>query len=174
MKKIFMMLAMCAMTLVANAQFEKGNTFVNASLSNFGISYSGGKGFCLGIDAQAGAFVKDYWLVYGQVGYDHKGNPAADEVKIGGGFRYYIKQNGLFLGANAKYAYDSAFGSDFRPAIEVGYAFFVSKEVTLEPGLYYEQSCTQHSNLSTVGLKLGISLYHGKNKLKDSMTEAFK
>ena len=35
MKKIFVMLAMLMMTLVANAQFEKGKHYLSASVNNF-------------------------------------------------------------------------------------------------------------------------------------------
>lgn len=180
MKKLFVMLAMLTMTLAANAQFEKGKTYVAADLTGLNFSYNGGNKWSIGISANVGTFVKDNWLVYGKLGYDHKGRvePAVDKAynnfSAGAGFRYYILQNGLFLGANAKYAYDTVLKNDFRPAIEVGYAFFVSKEVTIEPALYYEQSVVNHSNNSTVGLKLGIGLYHTKKNWKEAAKVAFE
>lgn len=175
MKKVLIMLAMLTMTIAANAQFEKGKTFLGANFTGLDLNYSGAKKLSFGINAVAGKFVQDNWLVDAQVGYDHKGGDVStNAVNIGVGGRYYIIQNGLFLGANAKYAYITHFGSDLKPAIEVGYAFFISREVTIEPSLYYEHSCWHHSNLSTVGLKVGISLYHSKNKIKESITGAFK
>ena len=45
MKKIFVMLAMLMMTLVANAQFEKGKNYLSASVNNFGMGYNGSNGF---------------------------------------------------------------------------------------------------------------------------------
>ena len=45
------------------------------------------------------------------------------------------------------------------PGLEVGYAFFVSKTVTIEPAVYYDQSFKDHSNFSTIGLKVGVGIY---------------
>ncbi len=41
----------------------------------------------------------------------------------------------------------------------MGYAFFISKTVTIEPALYYDQSLKDHSQYSTIGLKVGIGIY---------------
>lgn len=49
--------------------------------------------------------------------------------------------------------------NDFMPGVEVGYAFFLGKSVTLEPAIYYDQSFKKHVDYSTVGLKLGIGIY---------------
>lgn len=44
------------------------------------------------------------------------------------------------------------------PGMEVGYAFFINRSVTIEPAIYYDQSI-KSSNYSTVGLKVGIGVY---------------
>ena len=45
------------------------------------------------------------------------------------------------------------------PGIEVGYAYFLSRTVTIEPAIYYNQSFKNHSDFSSVGLKVGIGVY---------------
>ena len=45
------------------------------------------------------------------------------------------------------------------PGLEVGYAFFLSKTITVEPAIYYDQSLKDHSQYSTIGLKVGIGIY---------------
>lgn len=49
--------------------------------------------------------------------------------------------------------------NDIMPGIEVGYAFFVSRTVTIEPSLYYDQSFRRHSDYSKFGARLGIGVY---------------
>ena len=49
--------------------------------------------------------------------------------------------------------------NDFMPSVQVGYAFFVSRTVTIEPELYYEQSFKNHKDYSNVGLRIGIGVY---------------
>lgn len=174
MRKFYLVLAMLAMTLAANAQFEQGKMFVGASLSSLDMNYSGSKGFNLGVNGQVGTFMTDNWLVYGQAGYEHVGKPENfNSFNAGLGARYYIVQNGLFLGANAKYCHSTGHYNDFKPGVELGYAFFVGKEMTIEPAIYYDQSFKNHSDYSTVGFKIGIGLYLGKNKIKNSVKEAF-
>ena len=45
------------------------------------------------------------------------------------------------------------------PCIEVGYAFFVSTTVTIEPAIYYDQSFKNHSDYSKIGLRVGFGIY---------------
>ena len=44
------------------------------------------------------------------------------------------------------------------PGLEVGYAFFLNRSVTIEPAIYYDQSF-KSSRYSTVGFKLGVGVY---------------
>lgn len=173
MRKFIMAIAMLAMTVAAKAQFEAGKTFVGASLTGLDLNYSGSKKFSMGVQAEVGQFMTDNWLLYGKAGYQHQGEPNTNAYNVGVGGRYYIVQNGLFLGANASFAHATGHYNDFKPAIELGYAFFVGREMTIEPSLYYEQSIKNHSDYSTVGLKIGIGLYLPKNKIRNSVKEAF-
>ncbi len=49
--------------------------------------------------------------------------------------------------------------NDFMPGVEVGYSYFVSKQVTIEPAIYYDQSFKKHTDYSTIGFKVGIGIY---------------
>lgn len=158
MKKYFIMLAMLTMSLVANAQFEAGKKYISASLNNFGMGYNGASGFQLGVDLKGGYFLEDNWQVNGLIGYEHIGKADYDCFKAGVGGRYYIIQNGLYLGANAKVVLSEGY-NDFLPGIELGYAYFINDKVTIEPALYYDQSFKCHSDYSTIGFKIGLGIY---------------
>ena len=159
MKKIAMMVVALAMTLGASAQFEQGKYYLGASMTSFDASYSGLEEFKLGVDAKAGYFFMDNLMAYGQVGYKHYGQEAIpDYFTAGIGARYYIVQNGLYLGASALFKHHKGY-DDLLPSVQVGYSFFVSRTVTIEPELYYEQSFKNHSDYSQFGLRIGIGIY---------------
>ena len=100
-----------------------------------------------------------YFFLYKLFDYSHKGKgDNANQYSVGVGGRYYIEQNGLYLGAQCKLAHASHY-TDVMPGIEVGYAYFLSRTVTIEPAIYYNQSFKNHSDFSTVGLKVGIGVY---------------
>jgi hypothetical protein len=160
MKKIAMMVVALAMTLGASAQFEQGKYYLGASMTGFDASYSGLEEFKLGVDAKAGYFFMDNLMAYGQVGYKHYGQEAVpDYFTAGIGARYYIVQNGIFLGANCKYVHGAGGYNDVMPGVEVGYAYFISRTVTIEPVVYYQQSFKDHSDYSKVGFRIGFGIY---------------
>lgn len=45
------------------------------------------------------------------------------------------------------------------PGVEVGYAFYISKTVTIEPALYYDMSLKSQKDYSTVGVRVGFGIY---------------
>lgn len=157
-KKIALLMMVLAVALSANAQFEKGKKYVGASLTGLNLSYNGNDKFNLGLNGQGGYFLIDNVLAMANVGYQGNGE-APDALTLGVGGRYYILQNGIFLGANVQYthAYDDY--NDVMPSVEVGYAFFINRFITIEPALYYQQSFKDHSNYSTVGLRIGLGVY---------------
>lgn len=163
MKKILMLFAALLLTISASAQFEKNKTYVGASLSGLDLSYNGSKELGFGVNAMAGKFAADNLLLYATAGYDHPGKDTDDYFTAGIGGRYYITQNGIFLGANVKYMHANSSYNDFMPGVEVGYAFFVSHTVTIEPAIYYQQSFKDHSDYSTIGLRIGFGIYLGKD-----------
>ena len=151
MKKLITMIAALLLTLTASAQFEQDKVYIGGALSGFNLSYSGLDKFNFGAQAHAGYLVEDNLMLLGTVNYQHNGNETVpDYISAGVGGRYYIVQNGIYLGANC---------NDVMPGIEVGYAYFLSRTVTVEPAIYYDQSLKDHSNYSTIGFKLGIGVY---------------
>ncbi len=159
MKKIAIMLVALLMTVTANAQFEKGKVYCGASLSSLGLSYNGSSELNFGVHGQVGYLFADNLMGVGTLSYNHYGQSGVDDYFAAGvQGRYYIIQNGLYLGAGVKYAHTGNY-NDVMPGVEVGYAFFVSKTVTIEPAIYYDQSFKDHSNYSTIGLKVGIGVY---------------
>ena len=151
---------MACVALTASAQFEAGKNYVNLSTSALGLSYSKANKVRFNLGAAAGRFLTDDWMLLGQIGYDHQYK--VDNLEIGVGGRYYIEQNGLYLGLGAQYAHNYALGAsndNFFITPEVGYAFFVTHFLTIEPAVYFKMSCNEFSNGSTVGLKVGVGFY---------------
>ena len=156
MKKLVVMLVALLMTVAANAQFEEGKVYCGASLSSLDLRYSGSSELKLGINAQAGYLFADNLMAVGTVAYNHVGSSdVSDYVSVGAQGRYYIIQNGLYLGLGAKYVHSGG----YNDGLEVGYDFFVSKTVTVEPAVYYDQSFKDHSDFSTIGFKVGVGVY---------------
>lgn len=155
-----MLFAALLLTVSASAQFEADKLYVGASLSGLDLNYNGKNDLNLGVSAKLGYMVEDNWMIFGEAGYQHYGDDAvADEVSATVGGRYYIIQNGLFLGVNAKLIHAFHDYNDVMPGVEVGYAFFLSRTVTIEPSVYYQQSFKNHSDYSTIGLKIGFGIY---------------
>ncbi len=161
MKKTLLIVALALLTsLTASAQFLKGKGYVGASLTGLNMSYNGGDGFNFGIEAKGGYILANNLMVLGSLSYQHNGNDAvADHFTFGVGGRYYIIQNGLYLGVNAKLLHANHNYNDLMPGVEVGYAFYINRSVTIEPAIYYDQSFRKHSDYSTIGLKVGVGVY---------------
>lgn len=160
MKKICMVLVALTMALTASAQFEEGKFYTNASLDGLGMGYNGASGFKFGVSAQAGYCIVDNWMVLAKAGFSTQTEESSANtvLSLGVGARYYIIQNGLYLGLNAQYKHAHHY-NDFVPEVEIGYAFFLNKHVTIEPALYYDQSFKDHGDYSTVGARVGLGFY---------------
>lgn len=161
MKKLIACLALLVCTLGAHAQFEKNKWFVNASATGLGLSYSGSEKTHFGFDANGGAFVMDNVALLLNLGGDYAKN-AMDVTTVGVGGRYYFDKVGVFLGLGLKYkhyAWEGWKDNDCALGIEAGYAFFLSRTVTIEPAVYYDQSFSDHHDFSKVGFKLGFGFY---------------
>ncbi len=157
-RKLTMMLLGLIMTVSANAQFESGKMYVGSSLSGLNMSYNGSEKGHFGLQAKGGYLFADDWMVTGQVAYDKQKDVSA-ALSLGAGVRYYIVQNGLFLGASANYVHAGGDYDDFMPSVQIGYAFFISHTVTIEPEIYYNHSFKSHSDYSTVGFRIGFGVY---------------
>lgn len=158
-KKIAVVALGLMVSVGAHAQFESGKQYCGASLTGLNLSYNGSEELSLGIQAKAGYFFEDDMILLAQAEYKHSGlEGVKDYWALGAQGRYYIEQNGIYLGAGMKLIHTGSY-NDVMPGVEVGYAFFVSKQVTIEPAVYYDQSFKNHSDYSTVGVKVGIGIY---------------
>ena len=158
-KKIAVVALGLMVSVGAHAQFESGKQYCGASLTGLNLSYNGSEELSLGIQAKAGFFFEDDMMLLAQAEYKHSGlEGVKDYWALGAQGRYYIEQNGIYLGAGVKLIHTGSY-NDVMPGVEVGYAFFVSKQVTIEPAVYYDQSFKNHSDYSTVGVKVGIGIY---------------
>lgn len=158
-KKIAVVALGLMVSVGAHAQFESGKQYCGASLTGLNLSYNGSEELSLGIQAKAGYFFEDDMMLLAQAEYKHSGlEGVKDYWALGAQGRYYIEQNGIYLGACMKLIHTGSY-NDVMPGVEVGYAFFVSKQVTIEPAVYYDQSFKNHSDYSTVGVKVGIGIY---------------
>lgn len=159
-KNLVIFVMMCLFCLQAKAQFEQGKYYIAGSLTGLNLKFNGQEGLNIGLEAKGGYLFEDNLMLLAQVGYDHFGKTTmGDRISLGAGARYYIVQNGIYLGANCKLIHANDNYNDVMPGVEVGYAFFVSRTATIEPAIYYDQSLKNHKNFSTIGLKLGIGLY---------------
>lgn len=160
MKKSMILLAFMLMLGVtsAHAQFEQNKWFINPSVTGLNLSYSDATDTQFGISAQIGAFVLDNFALLVNLKADF--NSVYDNVGLGVGGRYYFDTTGIYLGAAAGLDHFSKPMKEtmFSLDAEVGYAFFITRTVTLEPAVYYTWN-TKYSELSTFGLKLGFGIY---------------
>ena len=158
MKKVLFLLFALTMSLTASAQFEEGKWYGGASLSGLDFSYQGSRKLSLDVQAKAGYCFMDNWMVTADAGIDT--NNDYTNLSIGVGVRYYIIQNGLFLGAGCHLKQvDTQSHNDFMPGIEAGYCYFLNRHVSVEPSIYYDQSFKSHKDYSTIGLKIGVGIY---------------
>lgn len=161
MKKLLVSMLLLVCTLGVHAQFEKNKWFVNTSVTGLGLSYSGQEKTHFGFDANGGAFMADNIALLVSLGGDY-GKHINNTTHVGVGGRYYFDKVGIFLGLGLKYKH---FGdiptkdNDLAAGFEVGYAFFLSRTVTIEPAIYYDQSFLHHKDYSKVGFKVGFGFY---------------
>lgn len=157
-KKLCLVVMAMMLAVAAHAQFEKDKKYVGASLSGFNISYSGSEKTNFGLQAKGGYMIMDNVMLTGAVGYNKMEDvPSVVNLAVGG--RYYIEQNGIYLGASLGYTHFNETCDDFQPSIQIGYAFFLSRTVTIEPEIYYNQSFKSHKDYSKVGFRIGIGVY---------------
>ena len=167
MKKQFLLL-LCALSLstAASAQgqdrapFAKEKIYCGASLSGLNGQWTNTTKWNVSLGAKIGYLFDDNWMVTANGQYDvrHYGN---NMLQAGAGLRYYFEDNGIFLGASGNYVHGTQGPrfDDFMPSVQVGYAFFLNRTVTIEPELYYNQSLQSHSDYSGFGIRIGLGIY---------------
>lgn len=164
MKKLLLTI-LCGLlfSLAGNAQtqdrlpFAKDKFYTSASLSGLGLNYNMNEKWNFGLSGKGGYLFDDDWMVTANLGYDYR-HYGKNAFTAGAGLRYYIEQNGIYLGAGANYVHQHGY-DDFMPTVQVGYAFFLNRTVTVEPEFYYNQSLKSHSDYSGFGFRIGIGIY---------------
>ena len=192
LRKVLTMLLIAVSSMQASAQFEKYTSYLNTSLTGLGLSYSKDSRFKMGVQATGGYFVEDCWMVYGRFGFEHQGARGVmknrNDLQIGVGGRYYIEQNGIFLGVGLAYQHatnvtfsqhysnDAATTENGPVEIrtvynyygnrnyvhltpEVGYCFYVNNYLSIEPSVYCNLCLNRFSEGTEIGLKLGMGFY---------------
>lgn len=142
----------------ASAQFEQGKKYLGVGFDGVGISYSEHTKFHLGLAAKAGYMIEDNTLLIGDLGFNFQ-NKDAQQVILGGAFRYFFEQNGIFLQGGLHYLHEAASLNDLQITPEVGYCFFVNGHLTIEPSVFYDISLGHFSDMSKFGLKIGLGWY---------------
>lgn len=157
MKKIAIILMALLMSVASHAQFDKSKIFVGGALTNLDLSYNGIQKGRIGLQGKVGYFLDDNLMADAHLAYE-KQKDFPFFISGGLGIRYYLEENGLFFGASTTYKHSRSY-NDLMPSVQVGYAFFISRTVTIEPEIYYEQSIKCHKDYSTLGLRIGVGIY---------------
>ena len=163
MKKLLMAAVGLMMAMSVNAQylnssekvFYEGKWMIGASTSGLDLSWHKGQKWNLSLDAKAGYLIVDDWMITGTLGYNAQ-TDCSSSIKVGAGIRYYFESCGVYVGALCNYLHRG--GDDFRPELNVGYAYFLSRHITIEPEAYYEYSTESHGNRG-FGVRVGFGLY---------------
>ena len=158
MKKLVLLALLTVATTSAFAQFEKGTKYVGASLTGLNMAINDRQHFSFGLDAKAGYFIKNYWMVEGTFGW-HTSRTHLDRCQIGAKLRYAQVENGLYYACGLKYIHERKSFNDLQLTPEFGYCYYLNHYISVEPAIYYDMSFTDFSKKSEVGLKVGIGIY---------------
>lgn len=160
MKKLIISFCLLCVSMLAHAQFEQGKWIVNPSLTGLNFSHSNKESNKFGLNAQVGTFAADNFAVLVTLGGDWEKN--LDIYHLGAGGRYYLESCGIFFGAGGKIKHwkpkHEGSVTDYALSGEMGYAFFLSRTITVEPSVYYDLSL-KSSDYSKVGIKVGFGFY---------------
>ena len=158
MKKLVLLALLTVATTSAFAQFEKGTKYVGASLTGLNMAINDRQHFSFGLDAKAGYFIKNYWMVEGTFGW-HTSRTHLDRCQIGAKLRYAQVENGPYYACGLKYIHERKSFNDLQLTPELGYCYYLNHYISVEPAIYYDMSFTDFSKKSEVGLKVGIGIY---------------
>ena len=150
MKKFVLLVLLTVATTSAFAQFEKGTKYVGASLTGLNMAINDRQHFSFGLDAKAGYFIKNYWMVEGTFGW-HTSRTHLDRCQIGAKLRYAQVENGLYYACGLKYIHERKSFNDLQLTPELGYCYYLNHYISVEPAVYYDMSFTDFSKKSEVG-----------------------
>ncbi len=174
MKKriIYILLALCAWATPATAQILKGTWIINPQLTAFNLGSTstqetGKRAVDLGVRFDGGTFIFKNFAVLVGLGGDFAWNKeyVDNRFDIEAGARYY-PVGGLFIGANLGYTHTwqktlglhDYFRHDYLyVGADLGYAFFVCQNVSIDPAIYIKHSFLDRYN--KYGVKVGFSIY---------------
>jgi hypothetical protein len=164
-KTILSLLALMATSVAVKAQYQpdvppfaQDKIYMSASFSGFDLGYNGTEKLHLNLEAKGGYFFLQNFMALANVGYGYY-KEAPDYLKVGAGLRYYIEENGIYMGVSGNYVHANHDYDDFMPQVNLGYAFFLNRTVTIEPEVYYNQSFKNHSDYSGLGFRIGFGIY---------------
>lgn len=162
MKKIALMVCLLVATVAAQAQFEKGKWFVNPSVSGLALTHDTETDkTSFGLEAQGGTFLMDnFALLIDLAGAWNALGSDVDIYSAAAGCRYYFDKVGVYVGADLgvnryEYGGDGDGRTLCKFGLEAGYAFFLSRTVTIEPAVYWNVD----KDRSQYGLKVGFGFY---------------
>ncbi|MDE5702955.1 outer membrane beta-barrel protein [uncultured Bacteroides sp.] len=160
MRKLALFVCLLVATVAARAQFEKGKWIVNPSISGLELSHNTGTDkTSFGIEAKGGAFLLDNVALLVHAGANWNAEKSnADIYTLGVGGRYYFSKVGIYLGADVnvdRWDWGEIDDTKFSFGAEAGYAFFLSRTVTIEPAVFWNVN----SDRSKFGLKVGFGFY---------------
>ncbi|MBP6065218.1 MAG: outer membrane beta-barrel protein [Bacteroides sp.] len=160
MKKVALVFCLLIASMAVKAQFEQGKWIVNPSLTGLDFTYSNNDKIKFGIGAKVGTFLVDGVALMVEAGADW--SRPVDAYTLGTGARYYFNSTGVYLGGGIdlnRFRWKGGHNStEWGLGLEAGYAYFLSRTVTVEPGVYYKWRFND-SDLSKFGVKIGFGFY---------------
>lgn len=160
MKKVALVICLLVASLVAKAQFEQGKWIVNPSLTGLNFTYSNDDKVQFGLGIKAGTFLVDGVALMIEAGADW--SRPIDTYNLGTGARFYFNKTGVYIGGGLDLSRVRWKGghhrTDWGVGLEAGYAYFLSRTVTIEPAVYYKWRFND-GDLSKFGVKIGFGFY---------------
>lgn len=161
MRKVLLLVVVCLVTtLTASAQFEKGKIILNPSITGLDLSYSKSTKTQFGFDLAGGYMLQNNFALIAELGGSW--SSPVDKYKLAGKARCYFDKVGIYasggLQVSSYQAKDKSSVNDFALVLDAGYAYFISRNVAIEPGVYLDLSF-RDSDHTKFGLKLGFGFY---------------
>ncbi|AHF13522.1 hypothetical protein BARVI_00200 [Barnesiella viscericola DSM 18177] len=171
-KKVLLILSVVGLlSSTGSAQILKNTWIVNPQVSGFNLGSThtqetGNEAFDLGLKVEAGNFIANNLAFLVGLGGDFSWNKEYNDnsIDLMASIRYYTLTT-LFIGVNTGYTHawnkpkgGSSVCRDYLyVGAELGYAIFVSPNISLDPALYWKHSFTD--KFDQYGLKIGLSVY---------------
>ena len=152
--------------VVETTEFEgipinKGNSFINAQTTNFGIiNVDGATAFILNVNM--GHFVANRFALVGGLGFDLVSSDLFSEnnLSLNAGFRYYwVKANngGLFINSSFNVTKPNDLKVELGINAGAGYSFFLNNRVAFEPTVNFVMPFSEgYTNIFVFGCGFSI------------------